>query len=83
METIKLEADVKETQTNDYFLTICTKEEETTYSDLCRKYPVKLSRGNQYILVCYDYDSNAILAEPIQTRSAANISNALKNCLTF
>ena len=75
---ITLENNINETRTNDCFLTICTKEDGTTYSDLCGRYPVKSSRGNQYILVCYDYDSNAILAEPIQTRAAANITNALK-----
>jgi len=80
--TIKLEDDVNETRTNNCFLTICTKEEGSTYSDLCGRYPVKSSRGNQYILVCYDYDSNAILvAEPIQTRAAANMINAFKTML--
>jgi len=68
-------------KTHECFVTICTKEEGTTYSDLCGRYPVKSSRGNQYILVCYDYDTNAILAEPIQTRAAANISNALEKML--
>jgi hypothetical protein len=90
---IKMETIVEETipdiptepattgRTHDCFVTICTKEEGTTYSDLCGRYPVKSSRGNQYILVCYDYDTKAILAEPIQTRAAANISNALNKML--
>ena len=32
-----------------------------------------LSRGNAYILVVYDYDTNSILAEPLQSRAAAVI----------
>ena len=64
------------------FFTICRKEEGTTHSELYRCYPLKSSQGNQYIVVCYDYNSNAILAEPIQTRAAANITNAVEKMLT-
>ena len=35
---------------------------ETAYSDLSGRFPHKSSRGHQYMLVVYDYDSNAILA---------------------
>ena len=68
VDTLKSEAGTKEAQANNCFFIVCTKEEGTTYSDLCGRYPVKSSRGNQYIMVCYDYDSNAILAEQIQTK---------------
>jgi hypothetical protein len=34
------------------------------YSDLTGRFPVTSSRGNKYLLVVYDYDSNAIIAEP-------------------
>jgi hypothetical protein len=37
--------------------------------DLTSQFPVTSSRGNKYILVLYDYYSNAILAEPIKDRS--------------
>jgi hypothetical protein len=30
------------------------------------QFPVTSSRGNQYILVLYDYDTNAILMEPLK-----------------
>ena len=36
----------------------------------------KSSCGNQYLLVIYDYDSNAILAEPLKTRLAGDITKA-------
>ena len=48
----------------------------TAYGDLTGRFPHKSSRGNQYLLVIYDYDSNAILAEPLKTRSAGEITNA-------
>ena len=48
----------------------------TAYGDLTGRFPHKLSQGNQYLLVIYDYDSNAILAEPLKTRSAGEITKA-------
>ena len=36
------------------------------FSDLTGTFPKKSSRGNLYVMVLYDYDSNAILAEPIK-----------------
>lgn len=47
-----------------------------TYSDLTGRFPVVSSRGNQYIFIMYDYDSNAILAEPIKNRTAGEIVRA-------
>ena len=44
--------------------------------DLTGRFPHKLSRGNQYLLVIYDYDSNAILAEPLKTRLAGEMTKA-------
>ena len=35
------------------------------HSDLTGWFPIQSSLGNQYILVIYNYDSNAILAEPL------------------
>ena len=38
------------------------------FSDLTGASPQKSSRGNLYAKVVYDFDSNAILAEPITNR---------------
>jgi hypothetical protein len=38
-------------------------------TDLTGQFPVTSSRGNKYILVLYDYNSSAILAEPMKNRS--------------
>jgi len=46
------------------------------YLDLTGRFPYISSRGNQYLLVVYDYDSNAILVEPHKTRAAAHIRDA-------
>jgi len=38
-------------------------------TDLTGRFPITSSRGNKYILILYDYDSNSILAEPRKNRS--------------
>ena len=49
---------------------------DTGYSDLTGRFPYPSSRGNQYVLVLYDYDSNAILAKPIRNRQSQEIITA-------
>jgi hypothetical protein len=36
------------------------------YTDQTGRFPVVSSKGNKYIMISYDYDSNAILAQPIK-----------------
>ena len=52
-----------------------------TYSDLAGCYPIKSARGNQYILICYDYDSNTISAEALPTISYACINKGFQKLL--
>ena len=46
-------------------------------SYITRALPHKSSRGNLYVTVMYDYDSNAILAKPIKNRQAETIRDGL------
>ena len=46
------------------------------YFDPTGRFLYVSSRGNQYLLVVYDYDSNAILVEPHKSRAAAHIRDA-------
>ena len=41
-------------------------------TDLPDRFPFTSSRGMNYIFILYDSDSNAILAEPIKSRSPQN-----------
>ena len=50
--------------TYEWFMAVISKE-GLTYSDLAGHYPIKPARGNQYILICYDYDRNSILTEAL------------------
>ncbi len=52
------------------------------YHDLSGRFPHKSSRGNEYLLVHYDYDSNAILAEPLKNRQSAEKKEGDKYYMT-
>ena len=49
---------------------------ETGYSDLSGRFPFASTRGSEYVLVMYDYDSNAILATAVKNRQAATLKDA-------
>ena len=49
---------------------------DKAYTDLTGRFPVQSSCGNNYVLVCYSYDGNAILAEPLKNISTPKIVKA-------
>ena len=49
------------------------------FSGITGAFPHKSSRINLYVMVMYDYDSNAILAEPIKNRQASTIRDVFFN----
>jgi hypothetical protein len=49
------------------FTTILPASElKKLYSDQTGKFPVQSSRGYNYVMVLYGYDSNAILSKPLK-----------------
>jgi hypothetical protein len=48
------------------------------YTDQTGIFPVVSSKGNKYIMILYDYDSNAILAQPIKDRKAPELLRAFQ-----
>jgi hypothetical protein len=48
------------------------------YNDQTGRFPVVSSKGNKYIMILYDYDSNAILAQPIKDRTAPELLRAFQ-----
>jgi hypothetical protein len=40
------------------------------YTDLTGKFPVRSSKGNSYVMVCYIYDCNYVKVIPMKSRSA-------------
>ena len=49
---------------------------DKVFIDLTGRFPYKSSRGNEYILIAYHYDSNAILGLPLKNRRAGTITKA-------
>ena len=49
------------------------------YVDLTGQYLTMSSSGNQYILVVYDYDLNAIIGEPLKIHHKVDIVNGYRN----
>jgi hypothetical protein len=41
------------------------------YTDLTGKFPVRSSKGNSYVMVCYIYDCNYIKVLPMKSRSSS------------
>ena len=63
-----------------FYQIIDLDRKQTTYTDQTGRFPAQSSRGHNYVFVCYDYDSNAILVEPLKNREADSIANAWKKC---
>ena len=68
----------KQEKTHSCFALITTHVNSKAYADITGRFPHKSSRGNQYLFVVYDFDSNAILVEPLKSRQAAEITKAWK-----
>jgi hypothetical protein len=49
------------------------------YTDQTGRFPVVSSKGNKYIMILYDYDSNAILAQPIKDRTDPELLRAFQD----
>jgi hypothetical protein len=41
------------------------------YTDLNGKFPVRFSKGNWYVMVCYVFDCNYVKVVPMKSRSAS------------
>ena len=54
-----------------------------TYSDLTGRFPVQSNRGANYILVVYEYDSNAILVRPLCNRTAPETKSVFQNVIHY
>jgi hypothetical protein len=52
------------------------------YTDQSGRSPLMYSKGNKYIMVLYEYDGNAILAEPVKNRTAVELLRAFQTMET-
>jgi hypothetical protein len=60
------------------FVYAATIDAGQIYTDQTGIFPVVSSKGNKYIMILYDYDSNAILAQSIKDRTAPELLKAFQ-----
>jgi hypothetical protein len=60
------------------FVYAATIDARQIYTDQTGRFPVVSSKGNKYFMILYDYDSNAILAQPIKDRTAPELLKAFQ-----
>jgi hypothetical protein len=65
-------------RTHQVFTVIVDSGTGKIYTDQTGRFPVTSSRGNKYLFVLFDYDSNAIIAEPIKSRQQDELLRAYK-----
>jgi hypothetical protein len=65
-------------RTNMCFLA-AAEPRNIVYSDQTGRLPQASTSGNNYLLIAYDYDSNAILMRPIKNRKAETLTAAIQD----
>ena len=56
-----------------YFIITPIASTGKIFSDKTGRFPVTSSKGNKYIMIMYDYDSNIILGEAMKSRTGDEI----------
>jgi hypothetical protein len=68
---------LREETTKNCYASFCDFHDlRKAYLDLTGKFPHVSTRGYQYFLLIYDYDSNAILVDILRTRQASEIKSS-------
>jgi hypothetical protein len=57
--------------TKTHLLYAVVVDQGQLYIDLTGKFPVRSSKGNSYVMVCYVYDCNYVKVIPMKSRSAS------------
>jgi hypothetical protein len=57
--------------TNTHLVYAVVVDQGQLYTDLTGKFPVRSSKGNSYVMVCYIYDCNNVKVIPMKLRSAS------------
>jgi hypothetical protein len=60
------------------FVYAATIDASQIYTDQTGRFQVVSSKGNKYITILYDYDSNAILTQPIKDRTSPELLRAFQ-----
>jgi hypothetical protein len=60
------------------FVYAATIDAGQIYTDQTGRFPVVSSKGNKYIMILYDYDSNVILTQPIKDHTTLELLKAFQ-----
>jgi hypothetical protein len=58
-------------ETKTHLVYAVSVDQEQLYTDLTGKFPVRSSKGNSYVMVCYVYDCNYVKVVPMKSRFAS------------
>ena len=53
----------------------------TIFSDQTGRFPTRSQRGNKYLMIMVEIDSNAILVEPLSSRKDAELTRAYRTLM--
>ena len=69
-------------KTHDCYVAVHSLDEPTgqVYVDQMGEFPCTSSNGNHYVMVLYDYDSNAILMDQFEIEKAPPLSKHTNGC---
>ena len=67
--------------TNEHYLGVT--DIEKVYLDQTGRFPYRSSNGMQYCFVLYSHDTNAILVEPLENRTAQELLRAYATIITY
>ena len=73
---VEADKDIGVTTNECYFAVTAIASTGKTFSDQTGRFPVTSSKGNKYIMIMYDYDSNSILGQPMKSRTGDEILRA-------
>ena len=64
-----------------YFIITPIASTGKKFSDQTGRFPVTLSKGNKYVRIMYDYDSNIILGGSMKSRTGKKIYEPSRRCI--
>lgn len=79
-----LEEDIQTSQEKtEYVYATIIEPTDKIATDLTGRFPITSKRGGKYIMILYDYDSNAILAEVMVSRTETEHIRSYKKLITY
>ena len=66
-----------------YFIMTPIAKTGKTFSDQIGRFPVTSNKGNRYVMIMYEYESNDILVEGLKSRTGDELLRAFKKITEY